>query len=65
MFRKAGNIIRADVAHGYDGRSRGFGSVLFATPEDAKTAICKSLLSELAHNAHLDPSTCITFRLAY
>ncbi|KAG0373272.1 hypothetical protein BGX24_011906, partial [Mortierella sp. AD032] len=39
LFRKAGNIIRADVAHGFDGRSRGFGSVLFATPEDAKTAI--------------------------
>ncbi|KAG0278049.1 hypothetical protein BGZ95_004811 [Linnemannia exigua] len=39
LFRKAGNIIRADVAHGFDGRSRGFGSVLFATTEDAKTAI--------------------------
>ncbi|KAF9093478.1 hypothetical protein BGX23_003299 [Mortierella sp. AD031] len=39
LFRKAGNIIRADVAHGYDGRSRGFGSVLFATHEDAKVAI--------------------------
>ncbi|KAF9171225.1 hypothetical protein BGX20_007939 [Mortierella sp. AD010] len=39
LFRKAGDIIRADVALGYDGRSRGFGSVLFTTPEDATTAI--------------------------
>ncbi|KAG0257682.1 hypothetical protein BG011_003843 [Mortierella polycephala] len=39
LFRRAGNIIRADVAHGYDGRSRGFGSVLFGTPEDARNAI--------------------------
>ncbi|KAF9104191.1 hypothetical protein BGX27_010199, partial [Mortierella sp. AM989] len=39
LFRKAGDIIRADVAVGFDGRSRGFGSVLFTTPEDATTAI--------------------------
>ncbi|KAF9922945.1 hypothetical protein BGZ65_009252 [Modicella reniformis] len=42
LFRKAGPIIRADVALGYDGRSRGFGSVLFATPEDARNAISRS-----------------------
>ncbi|KAG0236543.1 hypothetical protein BGW42_003198 [Actinomortierella wolfii] len=39
LFRKAGNIIRADVVRDYNGRSRGFGSVLFATQEDAKKAI--------------------------
>ncbi|KAF8972387.1 hypothetical protein BGZ46_010128 [Entomortierella lignicola] len=39
LFRKAGDIIRADVALGFDGRSRGFGSVLFANQEDATTAI--------------------------
>ncbi|KAF9976627.1 hypothetical protein BGZ73_008166 [Actinomortierella ambigua] len=39
LFRKAGNIIRADVVHDFNGRSRGFGSVLFATQEDAKNAI--------------------------
>ncbi|KAF9914904.1 hypothetical protein BX616_007344, partial [Lobosporangium transversale] len=39
LFRKAGDIIRADVTLGYDGRSRGFGSVLFATPEGARNAI--------------------------
>lgn len=31
--------MRADVAHGFDGRSRGFGSVLFGTPEEARIAI--------------------------
>ncbi|ORY92107.1 hypothetical protein BCR43DRAFT_527390 [Syncephalastrum racemosum] len=39
LFRMAGNIQRADIAHGPDGRSRGFGTVLYATPEDAKKAI--------------------------
>ncbi|KAF9289094.1 hypothetical protein BGZ68_010049 [Mortierella alpina] len=39
LFRRAGNIVRADVAHGFDGRSRGFGSVLFGTPEEARIAI--------------------------
>ncbi|KAG0358342.1 hypothetical protein BG005_002465 [Podila minutissima] len=39
LFRKAGHIVRADVAIGFDGRSRGFGSVLFTSQEDAQTAI--------------------------
>ncbi|KAL1924842.1 uncharacterized protein VTP21DRAFT_4496 [Calcarisporiella thermophila] len=39
LFRKAGNILRADVATGLDGRSRGFGTVIYATPEDAQKAI--------------------------
>ncbi|KAG0057191.1 hypothetical protein BGZ83_001134 [Gryganskiella cystojenkinii] len=41
LFRTVGTVIRADVALRYDGMSRGFGSVLFATQEDAKDAIAK------------------------
>ncbi|PWN91775.1 RNA-binding domain-containing protein, partial [Acaromyces ingoldii] len=39
LFRAAGDIQRADVALGPDGRSRGFGTVLFATAEDAQNAV--------------------------
>ncbi|KAN0063386.1 hypothetical protein ACQY0O_004552 [Thecaphora frezii] len=39
LFRAAGNIQRADVAIGPEGRSRGFGTVLFATQEDAQNAV--------------------------
>lgn len=39
LFRAAGNIQRADVALNDEGRSRGFGTVLFASPEDAQTAV--------------------------
>ncbi|ORX62868.1 hypothetical protein DM01DRAFT_1314514 [Hesseltinella vesiculosa] len=39
LFRPAGKVIRADVAQDFDGRSRGFGTVLFATPEDADNAV--------------------------
>ncbi|PKI84142.1 hypothetical protein MVES1_002094 [Malassezia vespertilionis] len=39
LFRAAGNIQRADVALNADGRSRGFGTVLFASPEDAQNAV--------------------------
>lgn len=39
LFRAAGQIQRADVSLGPDGRSRGFGRVVFATPEDAMNAM--------------------------
>ncbi|KAK0203718.1 RNA-binding domain-containing protein [Desarmillaria ectypa] len=39
LFRRAGTIIRADVALGQDGRSRGFGTVVFATDIDAERAV--------------------------
>ncbi|EKM57474.1 uncharacterized protein PHACADRAFT_91047 [Phanerochaete carnosa HHB-10118-sp] len=39
LFRQAGTILRADVALGPDGRSRGFGTVSFATEGDAERAV--------------------------
>ncbi|GAA6041065.1 hypothetical protein JCM8097_004700 [Rhodosporidiobolus ruineniae] len=39
LMRGAGSVLRADIAQGPDGRSRGFGSVLFATPQDAERAV--------------------------
>lgn len=39
MFRQAGTIVRADVALGPDGRSRGFGTVSFANDADAERAL--------------------------
>ncbi|KAI0026383.1 hypothetical protein K488DRAFT_66851, partial [Vararia minispora EC-137] len=39
LFRHAGTILRADVALGSDGRSRGFGTVVYATDADAERAV--------------------------
>ncbi|KAJ7104463.1 hypothetical protein B0H15DRAFT_26510 [Mycena belliarum] len=39
LFRQAGTIVRADVALGPDGRSRGFGTVVYATEKDAHRAV--------------------------
>ncbi|KAG8992263.1 hypothetical protein FRB90_001055, partial [Tulasnella sp. 427] len=39
LFRKAGTVLRADVSLGPDNRSRGFGTVLLASAEDAGRAI--------------------------
>jgi len=39
LFRKAGTVLRADVSLGPDNRSRGYGTVLLATAEDAGRAI--------------------------
>lgn len=39
LFRSAGNIIRADINIGADGRPKGSGTVVFETAADAKQAI--------------------------
>ncbi|KAG9294124.1 hypothetical protein G9A89_021483 [Geosiphon pyriformis] len=39
LFRNAGNVIRADILIGHDGRSKGSGTVLFETPRDATNSI--------------------------
>eukprot|EP00301_Raphidiophrys_heterophryoidea_P002570 c11199_g1_i2.p1 GENE.c11199_g1_i2~~c11199_g1_i2.p1 ORF type:complete len:177 (+),score=25.70 c11199_g1_i2:121-651(+) len=41
LFRSCGEVERADVVLDQDGRSKGFGLVLFASEQDAKTAIFK------------------------
>ncbi|EED78091.1 predicted protein, partial [Postia placenta Mad-698-R] len=39
LFRRAGTVLRADVALGPDNRSRGHGTVLLATQDDAERAV--------------------------
>lgn len=39
LFRSAGNIVRADINIGLDGRPKGSGTVVFETAKDAQTAI--------------------------
>jgi len=39
LFRSAGNIIRADINIGPDGRAKGSGTVIFETSKDAQSAI--------------------------
>lgn len=41
LFRKAGTVLRADVSLGQDNRSRGYGTVLMGSREDAARAIGK------------------------
>lgn len=41
LFRSAGNIIRADINIGADGRPKGSGTVIFETSKDAQQAISK------------------------
>ncbi|KAI8806419.1 RNA-binding domain-containing protein [Cladochytrium replicatum] len=41
LFRAAGNVLRTDVAMTPQGRSRGFGTVLFETDEEARNAIAQ------------------------
>lgn len=46
-FKQAGNIVRAEVPLGEDGRSRGYGLVEFALPEEAQRAIATLSDTEL------------------
>ncbi|KAF4653589.1 hypothetical protein FOL47_010434 [Perkinsus chesapeaki] len=41
LFRECGDVIRVDMAEGWDGRSKGFATVLFQDPEGAQKAIEK------------------------
>lgn len=42
LFRSSGNIVRADINIGADGRPKGSGTVIFETSKDAEQAISKS-----------------------
>jgi len=39
LLQPAGRILRADIALGPDGRSKGWGTAVFATPQEAQNAI--------------------------
>ena len=54
LFRTAGNIIRADINIGADGRPKGSGTVVFETPKDAQQAISKFHYG-LCSSVHSDP----------
>lgn len=41
LFRTVGNVIRADIALGPDGRSKGHGTVLYASEADAMAAVMR------------------------
>jgi RNA recognition motif-containing protein len=41
LFQECGNVVRADVAATNAGRSRGVGTVVFATPQDAQAAVAR------------------------
>jgi len=47
LFRAAGNIIRADINIGADGRPKGSGTVVFETSKDAQQAIGGSFLKPI------------------
>ena len=45
LFRQSGNVLRADINLGPDGRSQGSGIILFATVEGAQNAISEFLIA--------------------
>lgn len=56
LFRTAGNIVRADINIGADGRPKGSGTVVFETPKDAAQAISKASSSIYSY-----PYNCLSF----
>lgn len=50
LFRKAGPVLRADVALSVDHRSKGHGTVLFATVQEAQAAIGKNCGERESHS---------------
>jgi RNA recognition motif-containing protein len=56
LFRSAGNIVRADINIGADGRAKGSGTVIFETSKDAQQAISTlhNLLLRILKNLTLD-----------
>jgi RNA recognition motif-containing protein len=53
LFRTAGNIVRADINIGADGRAKGSGTVIFETAKDAQQAISASNLVLLTFRCKL------------
>ena len=52
LFRAAGNIIRADINIGADGRPKGSGTVVFETSKDAQQAIGALSLKQIPRLTH-------------
>ena len=50
-FKEVGDVQRADVIYGEDNRSKGFGTICFATKEEAEAAI------EKFHDSEVDGRT--------
>ncbi len=70
MFRTAGNIIRADINIGADGRPKGSGTVVFETAKDAQNAIGRPwiyslILSSFSVQACTMDSTGMVARLKF
>ncbi|GME86361.1 unnamed protein product [[Candida] boidinii] len=47
MFKDVGEVVRAEVKEDFKGRSKGFGTVIFSSPDEAKAAIAKYHSTEL------------------
>ena len=43
LFRSCGNVMRADIPADYQSRSKGFGTVVMSTVEEARKGVCKLL----------------------
>ena len=57
LAKEHGDVIKADVMRRPDGKSRGFGTIVFKTPEDAQAAIEVRLPSSLHALWHSAPFT--------